>query len=400
MVSPIAETTTTTSSPALRAATMRSATRLIRSASATEDPPYFCTTSATTVHSLPRPSSVSHRRQPAGGTLSDPIQGIRRPGRPGQVIPPSGPPGPAGPRPHQPAGGARLRPRNGVGGVPGAAAHRRMTWCTPTSARPGVRPASRRCSPSCRPCSAACADDPAPAPAPPTPTDPAPAAADAARDGAGPPWPRRPRTGASPPATPWPTAPVPTASIVVTSAGPTAPGGWTCRAGRWAARRTCRSPPRPTGSTSAACRRRAGRSRRAAYASATRRTPSRTGWTPGAAPVHRLARGAHRPTGPARGLPGPAAAGASGSCYAVEHHLGLAERPSGRRHLLLRPGRHPDGGCGPPAARARPGRAGRPRGPRRCCWPASVTDGGPLASPRRRPRGVLGGASPSGTATP
>ncbi len=53
VVSPMAETTTTTSSPALRAATMRSATRLIRSALATEDPPYFCTTSATTVHSLP-----------------------------------------------------------------------------------------------------------------------------------------------------------------------------------------------------------------------------------------------------------------------------------------------------------------------------------------------------------
>ena len=47
MVSPIAETTTTTSSPALRAVTMRSATRLMRSASATDEPPYFCTISAT-----------------------------------------------------------------------------------------------------------------------------------------------------------------------------------------------------------------------------------------------------------------------------------------------------------------------------------------------------------------
>ena len=47
VVSPIAETTTTTSLPALRAATIRSATRLIRSASATEEPPYFCTISAT-----------------------------------------------------------------------------------------------------------------------------------------------------------------------------------------------------------------------------------------------------------------------------------------------------------------------------------------------------------------
>src|SRR5436190_12215753 len=38
---------THTSLPALRVATIRSATRLIRSALATEEPPYFCTTSAT-----------------------------------------------------------------------------------------------------------------------------------------------------------------------------------------------------------------------------------------------------------------------------------------------------------------------------------------------------------------
>ena len=47
VVSPIAETTTTTSLPAFLVSTIRSATRRIRSASATEDPPYFCTTSAT-----------------------------------------------------------------------------------------------------------------------------------------------------------------------------------------------------------------------------------------------------------------------------------------------------------------------------------------------------------------
>ena len=46
VVSPMAETTTTTSSPRRRVSTMRSATRRIRSAVATEDPPYFCTTSA------------------------------------------------------------------------------------------------------------------------------------------------------------------------------------------------------------------------------------------------------------------------------------------------------------------------------------------------------------------
>src|SRR5690606_9446518 len=43
----MAETTTTMSLPLLRLATIRSATRLIRSASLTEEPPYFCTTKAT-----------------------------------------------------------------------------------------------------------------------------------------------------------------------------------------------------------------------------------------------------------------------------------------------------------------------------------------------------------------
>src|SRR6478672_5449701 len=47
VVSPIADTTTTTSLPARLVATMRSATRLIRSASATDEPPYFCTTRLT-----------------------------------------------------------------------------------------------------------------------------------------------------------------------------------------------------------------------------------------------------------------------------------------------------------------------------------------------------------------
>src|SRR5436305_10907448 len=52
--SPIADTTTTTWSPALRLATIRCATRLIPSASATDDPPYFCTTSATAAPHLPK----------------------------------------------------------------------------------------------------------------------------------------------------------------------------------------------------------------------------------------------------------------------------------------------------------------------------------------------------------
>src|SRR5215203_5298032 len=47
VVSPIAETTTTTSLPARLASTMRCATRFTPSASATEEPPYFCTTMPT-----------------------------------------------------------------------------------------------------------------------------------------------------------------------------------------------------------------------------------------------------------------------------------------------------------------------------------------------------------------
>ena len=47
VVSPIAETTTTTSSPFFLAATIRSATRFMCAADATEDPPYFWTTRAT-----------------------------------------------------------------------------------------------------------------------------------------------------------------------------------------------------------------------------------------------------------------------------------------------------------------------------------------------------------------
>ena len=47
--SPIAETTTTTSLPGFLVATMRWATRLMPSASATDEPPYFCTTMPTTL---------------------------------------------------------------------------------------------------------------------------------------------------------------------------------------------------------------------------------------------------------------------------------------------------------------------------------------------------------------
>jgi hypothetical protein len=47
VVRPIAETTTTTSSPRARVAATRSATFSIRATSATDDPPYFWTTTAT-----------------------------------------------------------------------------------------------------------------------------------------------------------------------------------------------------------------------------------------------------------------------------------------------------------------------------------------------------------------
>jgi hypothetical protein len=47
VLSPIAETTTTTSSPFFFALTIRSATRFMCAAEATEEPPYFWTTRAT-----------------------------------------------------------------------------------------------------------------------------------------------------------------------------------------------------------------------------------------------------------------------------------------------------------------------------------------------------------------
>src|SRR3954451_22197482 len=59
VVSPMAETTTTTSSPARRRATIRLATCLMRSASPTEDPPYFWTTSATGASSHPGNGQVA-----------------------------------------------------------------------------------------------------------------------------------------------------------------------------------------------------------------------------------------------------------------------------------------------------------------------------------------------------
>ncbi|SKV10419.1 Uncharacterised protein [Mycobacteroides abscessus subsp. abscessus] len=61
VVSPIAETTTTTSLPFFLVSTMRSATLRIRSAVATDDPPYFWTTSATAYLPAVRSRSVRPR---------------------------------------------------------------------------------------------------------------------------------------------------------------------------------------------------------------------------------------------------------------------------------------------------------------------------------------------------
>ena len=65
VVSPIADTTTTTSLPSLCVRTMRSATFLIRSASCTDEPPYFCTTRATLFNLLTRAPAA--RRHTTGG---------------------------------------------------------------------------------------------------------------------------------------------------------------------------------------------------------------------------------------------------------------------------------------------------------------------------------------------
>src|ERR1700712_4832400 len=81
VVSPIAEITTTTSWPCALVATMRLATRLMLSASATEEPPYFCTTRPTStpsapVHSngdLPTDLWSSRRGRRILGAVSEPL---------------------------------------------------------------------------------------------------------------------------------------------------------------------------------------------------------------------------------------------------------------------------------------------------------------------------------------
>ena len=74
VVSPIAETTTTTSWPALRVLTMRCATRLMPAASATDEPPYFCTTMPTGQYSA-RAGVRPRSRAPGGPAEPAPIYG-------------------------------------------------------------------------------------------------------------------------------------------------------------------------------------------------------------------------------------------------------------------------------------------------------------------------------------
>ncbi len=97
VVSPMAETTTTTSLPSLCVRTMRSATFLMRSASCTDDPPYFCTTRATA-------DLLSWPRGLPAAAFGLTTAGVRTPGR--------APPG-AGRDPTLPAG-FRGADRNGL----------------------------------------------------------------------------------------------------------------------------------------------------------------------------------------------------------------------------------------------------------------------------------------------
>ena len=78
MVSPIADTATTTSLPALRVSTMRFATRLMLSASATDEPPNFCTIRATTrlSSSTPGGGASVYRRVAVAPRPPDPCGAI------------------------------------------------------------------------------------------------------------------------------------------------------------------------------------------------------------------------------------------------------------------------------------------------------------------------------------
>ena len=295
VVSPIAETTTTTSSPALRAATIRSATRLMRSASATDEPPYFCTTSATAAHSLPATTlSVPTPPVEVRRRVSDRprVPGVREAGRePTDPATHSAPDVGAGPDPALPPWSPRGHgaTHGRCGGENGTMRRARVTvrlavaWRARRAAGWSRR---RRAVPTTasRPRRRRRLD--------------ATAGRRPTRGPAGRAWrpPRedrrlrrrytaRQRRRGRPATRRWSRRP------------PTAPGGSTCRAARSAARPTSRSPPRRTGVYQCALPSAGARWRRPASArrpGTTRAGPARP---PGAAPVHRLAGGAHRPAG-------------------------------------------------------------------------------------------------------
>ena len=132
VVSPIAETTTTTSLPCFLVSTMRSATRRIRSASATEDPPYFCTTSATVCPFCTR--GVAHKDKGSAHLLFSP--------RP-QV---TSDPCPTNPPTATPTPGCRSTRRSPPGGARGRSTRTPSSpanncspcWKPPAGPRPGV----------------------------------------------------------------------------------------------------------------------------------------------------------------------------------------------------------------------------------------------------------------------
>jgi len=128
VVSPIADTTTTTWLPTRFVATMRLATRLMPSASATEEPPYFCTTRAIWTRRSSRlfggpPSSLAgppaprpidfpprqrplifRRMSPSPGNSYLRRRGVAVPRRPGRALPRPRTPGRRPPAARWPAG--------------------------------------------------------------------------------------------------------------------------------------------------------------------------------------------------------------------------------------------------------------------------------------------------------
>ena len=138
VVSPMAETTTTTAWPALRVATMRWATRLMPSASATEDPPYFCTTRATGrrsfVPAAGRRPAKSIQRAVLIGCASE--RAAAADAQAGRLVSPGCSPRrhPAGRAPPRHAVPAAQRPRAGPSGSRTSTA---TTTAPPTSGPPG-----------------------------------------------------------------------------------------------------------------------------------------------------------------------------------------------------------------------------------------------------------------------